>query len=517
MKYQHIMVDLPECEMLSIQENVKDWRPGKRVHVTRDQLWLPLGCFAMLLVVPGIVVAIGYGLNSLGNALVLAGLIAVAELFLFVIPFFRGSGRKEIVFDWLERHLHYQFGRQIADFPLNKIDSIILETEQHSSDPIRTSAKMKLLIDGQHYEVFETYQRDVSALKSAAAIFRISERLAECLNVPLKLEGVVNDRSTKLPDVLALAKTPQEIAEKYSSLGNICSGYMSSCEFRGLTDEAEIHKAEAIDHYMRAHELDSSLTEPLLRLGNLSGNRKIQEQAVRDVIDSSGDGRARIELGYLHFRNHEYQEALQVFSEVIETNPSADAYNGRANVFESLENYQDAINDVTSAIELEPKEPANYSNRGRLTLELHDESPDKRFLNDVLTDYEKALQLEPESTAFQIARAEVWHKQGKVDEAIAEFDRIVIENSDDFYVYSQRGHLFLDDGRWPEMAVDDFTRVIELLESERPDDESSGTFLYLDSLAYAYEFRAEAYQRIGEFHKSVADQQRSEELFDLCE
>ena len=61
----------------------------------------------------------------------------------------------------------------------------------------------------------------------------------------------------------------------------------------------------------------------------------------------------------------EYQKAIDDYNKAIEINPKhAVAYNNRGAVFKNLGEYQKAIDDYTKSIELNPKLAATYNNRG---------------------------------------------------------------------------------------------------------------------------------------------------------
>jgi len=68
--------------------------------------------------------------------------------------------------------------------------------------------------------------------------------------------------------------------------------------------------------------------------------------------------------GDQHCRNQEYREALERYSRAIELDPKlAVAYNNRGFVHWNLNNYEQAVVDYSRAIELKPKYAMAYNNR----------------------------------------------------------------------------------------------------------------------------------------------------------
>lgn len=78
-------------------------------------------------------------------------------------------------------------------------------------------------------------------------------------------------------------------------------------------------------------------------------------------------------LAALLFMNKEYNEALQQYSEVIKINPEfPDIYTNRGMMFHYKQDYLSAIQDYNEALKLNPKNVTAYNNRGAARLMLKD-------------------------------------------------------------------------------------------------------------------------------------------------
>jgi len=86
----------------------------------------------------------------------------------------------------------------------------------------------------------------------------------------------------------------------------------------------------------------------------------------------------------------ELDQAIDDFTKAIELDPKlAFAYNNRGNVYRKKGNYDQAISDYTKAIEIAPAETQIYINRAYAYYE------DKGAFDLALTDFDKAIELNP--------------------------------------------------------------------------------------------------------------------------
>ena len=95
-------------------------------------------------------------------------------------------------------------------------------------------------------------------------------------------------------------------------------------------------------------------------------------------------------------------DAIRYYSNVIELNPTGShftfiAYSNRGHTYGSQGNLEQAIEDYTRAIELEPNSPLAYSNRGVAYYE-------QGNLEQAIEDCTRAIELNPNNDQAYINR-----------------------------------------------------------------------------------------------------------------
>jgi tetratricopeptide (TPR) repeat protein len=157
---------------------------------------------------------------------------------------------------------------------------------------------------------------------------------------------------------------------------------------------------------------------------------------------------ARNSRGQYYYENKQYDQALEDFSRAVEIDPKyAKAWYNRANVFDETGVFDRAIDDFTRAIEIEPHYTMAYNNRG-------------------LT----------------------YRHKGDYEKAIADFTTALDLDPNYAKAYNNRGMVLAQVGEHPR-AIDDFTRAVRI----DPKNQA------------AYFNRAVSYYQIGDFERSRAD------------
>ena len=107
------------------------------------------------------------------------------------------------------------------------------------------------------------------------------------------------------------------------------------------------------------------------------------------------------EQGASLFNSEQYGEAIKAFDKAIEIGPNVKRsdrfYGWRGSSYMELGQYENAIQDITSAIQLEPT-AIRYRNRGSSYAKLDQHQ-------NAVDDYTKAIQREPTATRGYINRA----------------------------------------------------------------------------------------------------------------
>ena len=191
-------------------------------------------------------------------------------------------------------------------------------------------------------------------------------------------------------------------------------------------------------------------------------------EALAQAVTQSEDDETILSLnriGEQQMAENQYAEAIQTFSAIIRQAPNAAAaYYGRgAARYNARIELDKAVNDLTTAIRLKPRQYETYRMRGlaraqqgdwaglrddsSAALKHHPTSAELRNLRGAarfrlqdfegaLVDFEQAIRLEPQRHESYYNRGLVRQRQGDLDGALADFQQAMRLNSD----FSEAAH-----------------------------------------------------------------------------
>ena len=124
--------------------------------------------------------------------------------------------------------------------------------------------------------------------------------------------------------------------------------------------------------------------------------------------------------GVAAYRQSDFVTAIQYFTIVIEAGEGnmEKAFNYRGMCYHALKDYEAAITDYDSTIDLDKKSYITYHNRGIA------KQSAKRY-NEALIDYNKALQINPNYSRAYESRAVLYYKMRDVKKAIKDCEKIL--------------------------------------------------------------------------------------------
>jgi len=216
-----------------------------------------------------------------------------------------------------------------------------------------------------------------------------------------------------------------------------------------------------------------------------------------------------------------YEDAIKQFTTAINLSPEfGEAYNNRGLAYCGMGDYDKALADFGQAIQLLPSSAMPYSNRGATYLAMGDHT-------NALADLEKAIQLNPRFGKAHYIRGLAYLEMENYDNAIADFGKAIEFTPEQFTAmlnkmptsessftrqvtnrlefvqsyadlpsaYTYRGIAYLNNKDYLK-AFADFNKAIEL----QPD------------LALAYYYRGIAYSFYDERDKGIADFEKVLEL-----
>ena len=117
------------------------------------------------------------------------------------------------------------------------------------------------------------------------------------------------------------------------------------------------------------------------------------------------------------------------------------------------QNFADAIEHFTAAIELSPDSSEAYRGRSRAHFE-------RGNLKDALSDCEHALSLNPKDAVALAIRGRIFLKQKKVDSAFAEFTRAIELQPDQLEARTWRAGIYLDRKQYAK-AIEDCNQALK--------------------------------------------------------
>jgi tetratricopeptide (TPR) repeat protein len=110
-------------------------------------------------------------------------------------------------------------------------------------------------------------------------------------------------------------------------------------------------------------------------------------------------------------------QALSYFSEAIEFSPTPEDFGARGLIWKALQDYDQAIADLSEAIRRNPTEPAYYANRGSCWNR-------KQDWDKAVGDFNIALRLKPCYASYN-NRARAWSGKKDYARALADYDEAI--------------------------------------------------------------------------------------------
>ncbi len=166
-------------------------------------------------------------------------------------------------------------------------------------------------------------------------------------------------------------------------------------------------------------------------------------------------------------------------------------YNLRALAFYKSGRYQEAINDLNTAIDFKPRKEIKgilYSNRGNSWFDLGKS-------DEAINDFTKAISYGIRDAETYNLRGVQFANKGNHKKAIRDYTKAISLDSSIEIFFRNRGHSYVDIGRTSE-AIQDFNEAIKL----NP------------KMSKAYSWRGNAFEKKGNAEAAVRDYQTSLEI-----
>ena len=118
------------------------------------------------------------------------------------------------------------------------------------------------------------------------------------------------------------------------------------------------------------------------------------------------------------------------------------------------ERYNEAIECFKKAIELDPKDPAAYHNRGVFY-------NTKGEYDKAITDFNKAIELNPKNAEIYYTRGLFYHTKKEYDKAMIDFNKLIELNPKHGAAHTFRGSIYYIKEEY-DKAISDFNKALEL-------------------------------------------------------
>jgi tetratricopeptide (TPR) repeat protein/tRNA A-37 threonylcarbamoyl transferase component Bud32 len=219
--------------------------------------------------------------------------------------------------------------------------------------------------------------------------------------------------------------------------------------------------SEAIQDYTRLLALDANKAPIYLKRAEAYRALNETQEALKDCDQALGldvkNPQSYNLRAQLHVAAGQYLKAHADYSELLRLVPrAASAYQDRAILnWRYLKDFDAALIDCEQVINLQPKNPMPYRIRGSIQL-------GRRQYDEALLSLDRALALKKDYIEVLWAKAQIYHWQGKLKEALAVMDPLVANLAPDRpESLNVRGDIYRSLGRW-EDAAGDYRRLIQL-------------------------------------------------------
>jgi len=138
------------------------------------------------------------------------------------------------------------------------------------------------------------------------------------------------------------------------------------------------------------------------------------------------------------------------------------------------------------AVDFKEAQFISYTYRGISHLE-------KEQIDDAISDFNKAIELNPRNAAAYISRGIAYYKQGQIDQAISDYDKAIEINPEYAEAYYNRGNAFGKQGQF-DQAISDYNKAIEI------NPEYAEAYL---GRGLAYDEKSQYDQAIADFNKAI--------------
>jgi len=323
---------------------------------------------------------------------------------------------------------------QIIDNPFDEIKDLIgiritvpfLEDIQNVENIVRKNFSV-LEVDYKHRELsvkefgYDSTHFMIEIPEETALRFRVKETLSCEVQLRTILQDAWAEVEHELVYKTSLDKVEDTIRRKLTALNATLS--LADITFQEIRD----YQRKRYSHIQERHQqlLDKVSTVPE-KMGSQYRDREeippIPHHPEEELSEENNVNDLFVAAINAHI-NNDLDRALEIYSHLILISPNHYLYNHRGLVYFSLSQYEEALKDFTTAIDIEPRDTRVYTNRGLTHRML------KQY-DKALKDFEHSLELNPLWTDTFYSRALTYYDMGDLHGAIEDCDRAIALKTD---------------------------------------------------------------------------------------
>ena len=224
---------------------------------------------------------------------------------------------------------------------------------------------------------------------------------------------------------------------------------------RGTTFASLKQREKSTRDYDEAIRLNPAFVEAYYNRGLNYRELKQFDKAIADFSETirlnPRYARAHLHRGSIYLHQRKFEQANKdydaVVAEIEQLEPEIrhSAYFNRAIVYGQKRQYNLAIRDSTSAIQLKPKYANAYHNRGAFYYDIGE-------FDKTIADLSEAIRLDPRGATTFHGRAAVYEDIDQFDKAMADYDRVLRIAPKDADDYAVQGVAYFRKGSYKEAA-----------------------------------------------------------------
>jgi tetratricopeptide (TPR) repeat protein len=229
--------------------------------------------------------------------------------------------------------------------------------------------------------------------------------------------------------------TAGQVDEAKHSITQLLRGYSENADAwylaASLMEDPEAQK-RALQHTLNLNPNHDQARQALNELLVASGQKPLKRPSRPSAIFSASN---YIETGIVARNHHDNLGAISAFSKAIRIDPKAtEAYVLRGTIHEEMDALEDAISDYHQALQLNPEHPQAMAMR---TLVENAEKPDwqeyrigmnlcnRSDISRALEHFDKAIRMDGKVAAYYVGRAKAFQDSGDLTSALNDLDKAV--------------------------------------------------------------------------------------------